>query len=162
MPLTFKWYRITRNACFKPPLSAIFSDWVIFPFINIPSSLTLYREYWSIMHWARLRNEIIVALFHHCFKLPSLSYCRPVHICKKLDFKRYFGNSWICTRLYHRTHELFHDQLLHRCLGSNETKWFLNDMYDLMSEDNILTSIVQRFGKIFAIKKRLQNSRRKN
>lgn len=70
---------ITRKACFKPPLSAIFSDCVSFPFMYMPSSLTLYREYWSIIHWARSRNASIVALFHHCFMLPNLNrngfYC---------------------------------------------------------------------------------------
>lgn len=69
--------KITRKACLRPPLSAIFSLWVIFPFMYRPTSFTLYREYWSMIHWARSRKALIVELFHHCFKLPSLSYWRP-------------------------------------------------------------------------------------
>lgn len=69
--------KLTRNACLSPPLSAIFSLCVSFPFIYRPNSFTLYREYWSMMHCARVRNAVIVELFHHCFILPSLSNWRP-------------------------------------------------------------------------------------
>lgn len=64
---------ITLNDCLRPPLSAIFSPWVILPLIYKSTSCNLYLEYWSTMHCALLRNALMVALFHHCIMLPSLS-----------------------------------------------------------------------------------------
>lgn len=68
---------LTRNDCFSPPLSAIFSPCVIRPFTYSPTSSSLYLEYWSIMHCVLSLNARIVALFHHCIMFPSLSNWRP-------------------------------------------------------------------------------------
>ena len=89
--------------CFNPPLSAIFSPWVILPLIkrSIPGSW--YLSYWSMIHLACPRNFSIVTLFHHCFRFPCLSNCRPLERtrnsilqCGSITFTTYLSsNPWV-------------------------------------------------------------------